>query len=50
MKKLKIKSNTYHVLMLKVYQKITDGWKMVKYPVQRFWGAWFCKMEKKNER
>lgn len=46
MKKAKFKAKSRRLLDLKIYEKITEGWAVVKYPKKNWLGTWVCKMEK----
>ena len=45
--KLKLRSTNPTAIWLEMWEKMQDGWKVVKLPHKNFLGFWKCKLEKK---
>ena len=49
MKKLKLRSSNPKAIYLEMWDKMMEGWKVVKLPTKNFFGIWICKLEKKDD-
>lgn len=45
--KLKLKSKSLVTIDKKIYEKLAQGWIVIKEQRQNFWGKWIVVMEKK---
>lgn len=44
--KLKLKSTKLETLDKKIYELISEGWKVIRPPKKNWLGKWICKLEK----
>lgn len=44
--KLKLKARNQRAVGLKMYEKLHDGWEVIKPPRKTFWGFWVVTLEK----
>jgi hypothetical protein len=48
--KLKMSSKNYKSLQIKIYEKVSQGWEVVRDPKKNIFDVWAVKMQKKDPK